>query len=810
MNTTLRDALGELRLGARVIASRPAYAAVAGFTLALGIGASVAIFTVVNAVLLRPLPYPESERIVEIRHHAPGLNMPNIQSSAGLVQKYRQSARTLTAVAGYDAQRLNLAGSGPPERVEAIAVTPELFEVLATRPMLGRPFGDADVRQGAPQVAILTHDMWQTRFGSDSGVVGRRIQLDGRAAQIVGVMPPAFAFPNVRTRMLVPLVIGPDAGFGPFGISLLARLHPGVTLDAARSEIDELQHRIPEWFPGITPQVLAGFGWSVTVEPLLERVVAGIATTLWILLGTVGLVLFIAGANVANLFLVRAESRQREVAVRAALGASRGRIARMFLAESLVLSLIGGTAGLLLAAYGTRLLVAYGPPQLPRLHEVRMDGTVVLFAAALSILCAAILGMLPSLGVARRSFALAVRESGRGSTAGRDRHRVRQLLIVAQVAMAVVLLVGSGLLLRSAARLNAIDPGFRVDGLLTAGVSLGTQPDRARAVMFYHRVLDELARVPGVTAVGAGSSLPLGATGLNGASFAIRSRPRPDSQVPPFTMYTAVTAGYFETLGVPLLEGRAPERSDADPGRAVAWVNDAFARQFLSGRALGEAIQIQNTWLAIVGVVGDLRTLELREEVRPMVYLPPSDTAVDLDVAHVVIRTGGAPASLAPALRAAVDRVDPSVPLTTARTMTDILAASLAQASFTLTLLAIAAGIALVLGVVGLYGAISYVVAQRTAEIGIRLALGARPSDVRGMVLRQGIAVALAGVIVGLAIASVTTRLMGSLLFEVSARDPITFATVALILTAVSALATLLPARRAAGVDPLHAIREQG
>ena len=585
----LWNTLGELKLAARALAKRPGYSAIAALTLALGIGANVAIFTVVNAVLIRPLPYPEADRIVEVRHHAPGLNMATLQSSPGLIEKYRQSARTLTPMAGYNIRRLNLADGGSPERVRAVAATPELFDVLATRPALGRSFNDSDVQKGARPAAILTHGLWQSRFGADPGVVGRTVQLGGQAAEIVGIMPPGFAFPDPETRLLVPLALDPNSGFGAFGMTSLARLKPGVTLDAARNEIDQLQKRIPEWFPGLTGDTLTRFGWSVSVARLGDRVVADISRTLWILFGTVGLVLLIAGANVANLFLVRAESRQREIAVRSALGASRSRIAGTFLAESLVLALTGGFVGVLMAGRATRLLVAYGPAQLPRLHEVRMDPTVFAFAVVLSVLSALVLGVLPTLGFARRSLAALVREGGRGSTAGRRRHRVRQLLIVAQVAMALVLLVASGLLLRSAARLNAVEPGFRVDGLLTVGVSLGAQADRARAVVFYHRVLDEMARVPGVAAVGAASSLPIEGGSLNGAGFAIRSRPRADGEIPLHTMYAAVTAGYFETLGVPLLEGRAPQRSDADQGRPVAWVNKALARSFSTIEHLARA-----------------------------------------------------------------------------------------------------------------------------------------------------------------------------------------------------------------------------
>jgi predicted permease len=809
MNTLLSNTVLELRVAIRMLTSRPGYAAVAALTLALGIGANVAMFTVVNAVLIQPLPYPESDRVVEIIHHAPGLNMPDMQSAPGLIVKYRDSVRTLSHMAGYDLKLMNLNAGGAPERVRGVGVTPTLFDVLQVRPALGRPFLEADLQERSPAVTILTHAYWQSRFGSDPAAVGRTLQLDGRVAEIVGVMPRGFVFPDPETRILVPLPLDPKAGFGSFGTESLGRLAPGVTRDAAQREFEQLQQRIPEWFPAITNEVLSSFGWGVTVARWKDRVVRDVSRTLWLLLGSVVLVLLVAAANVANLFLVRAESRQREVAVRSALGASRGRIAGTFLAESFVLAVAGGVVGMIIAALGTRLLVAYGPRRLPRLHEVEMDGTVFAFAAALTVLCALLLGMLPALGGARRSLAFVMREGGRGTTAGRGRHHARQGLIVAQVAMALVLLVGSGLMLRSALRLHAVDPGFVPEGLLTVGISLGTQPDRQRAVTFYHQVLDEMARQPGVEAVGGASTLPVAATSLTGSSFEIRSRPRAASAVPPFTMHSAVTAGYFETLGVPLIRGRFPERADAEQMRPLAWVNQAFARQFLDDRAIGESIELQDTWLEIVGVVGDLRMSGLDEAARPMLYVPMGSAAGALDTIYAVLRTNGDPSSLAASLRPAVDRVDPSVPLNTARTMTDIIDSSLAQTSFTVMLLAIAATVALVLGVVGLYGVISYIVSQRTAEIGVRLALGADPGAVRRMVLRQGVTVAVVGVMVGLVVAWMSTRLLSSVLFEVSARDPLIFASVPLVLTLVSALAVDLPARRAARLDPLRALREE-
>jgi putative ABC transport system permease protein len=806
----MMNSLRELRLAVRSLSRRPSFTIVAATTLALGIGATVAIFTVVNSVLLRPLPYPDADRIVTIRHHAPGINMAELQSSPGLLDHYRASSTTLTRIAGYEMRQRNLTGSGQPERLRAIAVTPEFFDALAVRPALGRVFHEADVQENSLLAGILTDALWRSRFGADPGIVGRSVQVDGQSMQIVGVMPRQFAFPDPDTRLLIPLWLDPKRGFGTFGTRTLARLAPGVSLEAARQEIAALQRRIPERFPDLTQETLDGFRWSVTLEPLRDSVIRDIATPLWILFGSVGFVLLIAGANVVNLLLVRAESRTREVAVRAALGGSRSRIAGTFLAESTLLALAGGALGSLVAASGIQLLVAYGPAQLPRLHEISVDFVSMAFAAALSLVVGIAVGMAPLSGLAKRSFAQVLRDGGRGNTAGRQRHRVRRLLTVGQVAMALVLLVGSGLMLRSVSRLASVDPGFRAQGLLTAGVSIGNGSDRVRSAAFYQRVLDEVASLPGVTSAAASNSLPIEAGGMNGSSFAIQSRPRPETDIQPVTMYQAITSGYFETLGMRVLEGRAPTRDDDTQDRRVVWVNEKFARDFLDNRAVGERIQLEGNWLEIAGVVNDIRTFGLREDIRPVAYLPPSlpMRTVSLDVMYVMIRTAVAPASLGPALRQAVDRVDPSVPLMRMRTMDEIVEASFARLSFTMTLMVIAAGLALVLGLVGLYGVISYVVSQRTAEIGVRLALGARPGQVRAMVLRQGLGVALIGVVVGLIAAAAATRVMSSLLFEVSGRDPMTFAIVAAVLLVVSAVATYLPARRAANIDPLQAVRQ--
>jgi len=451
--------------------------------------------------------------------------------------------------------------------------------------------------------------------------------------------------------------------------------------------------------------------------------------------------------------------------------------------------------------------VAYGPAGLPRLHEVRVDTNVIAFAVVLSLVSAAVLGLLPVLSVRRQHIASVMRDAGRGNTAGRGRHRVRRFLILTQVATAVVLLVGSGLMVRSALRLAAVNPGFDARDVVTSGISLGTQTDRRRAMAFYDRVLDEMSHLPGVESVGATSAIPVSPSGLSGSNFAIKSRPMAEGAIPRFAMYTTVTSGYFETLRARLVAGRLPVRADADQDRSVAWVNESLARMFLDGRAVGESIQLAERWLEIVGVIGDMKTFGLREEAKPMIYLTTGNATGGLEVMYAVVRTAGNSGALASGLRNAVDAVDRSVPITTTRTMEEIVEESMAQTSFTTALLAIAAVTALTLGVVGLYGVISFVVSQRASEIGIRLALGARPIDVCALVLRQGLSVAVAGVAIGLVVAAASTRLMASLLFEVSAYDPATFAAAAVVLIAVSAAATYVPARRAAAIDPADALR---
>jgi predicted permease len=804
------DFSNEVWQAARSLVRRPGYVAAAVLTLGLGIGANMAIFTVVNTVLLRPLSYPESERIVQIRHRAPGLGLPELNNSPGLIELYRGEGTTLQSVTATHVHDANLSGGGvQPARVRVVEADVEFFDVFATRPALGRAFAPMDVTRDAAPVAILMYDAWQSRFGGDAGVVGSRIELNGESTEVIGVMPEGFAYPDPKTVALVPGWLNTEQGFGAFGIRGLARIRDDAALESVRAELNVLQGRIPELWTDLTPGFLEGAGWSVSVDRLRDLTVEDIERALWVLFGTVGLVLLIAGANVANLFLVRAESRQREVAIRSALGANRRRLASTFISESLLLGLGGGIVGAGLAWSGVQLLVATGPTGLPRLHEIGIDATALVFGAALSVIAGVALGMMPLLGRRIDSMAATLREGGRTATAGRSRHRTRNALIVSQVAMALVLLAASGLMLRSVLRLAAVDPGVEPEGVLTVGVAWGDTGDLTAASLFYDAVLEEIAAIPGVESAGAINALPLAPVGLNGGSFDIESRPRPDDAIPPTAMYSLVMPGFFETVGIDVLEGRYPERRDHTGGQPVVWISQTFAREHFPDGAIGERIQFNDTtWNEIAGVVSDVRTFGLREDVGRMAYLPISTTTTaDRDLMHFAVQTRGDAAALLPAIRNAVARIDAGVPLTAARTMTEVISSSMAQMSFTVVLLAIAAAVALLLGAVGLYGVISWVVAQRTHEMGVRIALGARPADVHSMVVRQGIAVTVAGIAVGLAAALAATRFMASLLYEIPARDPVTFTLVPLMLLAVSLAAAWMPARRAAAADPLASLR---
>lgn len=810
----MSNLMKDFRLAARGLARRPGFTAIAAVTLALGVGATVAIFTVVNSVLIQPLPYPESERIVNVNHHAPGLDLPDLQASPGTMRLYRESATVFAALGAFDDLERNLRVGDQLDRVEVVELTPSMFSVLRVQPRLGRAFTDDDAAEEATSVAILTDATWRGRFGSDPAILGRTVELDGVTTDIIGVMPAGFAFPDPGPVMLAPLYVDPEGAFGEFGMAALARLGPDVTLEAARQQVTDLQGRMTDVDPGITAGFLEQAGWSVSLTPMRDALVKDVRATLWIVLATVGFVLLIACANVANLFLVRAESRQKEIAIRAALGAGRRRLAASFLSESLLLGVLGGALGLLFAYIGVQALVAYGPSDLPRLYDVAIDGTVLAFAAVISVVAGLLFGSIPMMRYLGGAFAALLRDGARGSTEGRERHRARNVLVASQLALALVLLVGSGLMLKSFARLRALDLGFEPEGVLTMTLSLGEGVDRADAAQFYQGVVDEVRGLPGVTAAAATNSLPVRPTGMNGGSFRLEARPTEEGELPPIAMFKAMSKGYLETIGIPLLEGRPMTTSDQSGETPVVWVNEMFARAYLDGDALGERLSFADDgdWGEIVGVVGDAREMELMDDIRPFAYLPMlvgEWERFTLSQMVIVVRTAGDPLTVLPAVRRIVREADSTVPLSNARTMEVIVSEAMASTSFTMTLLGIAAMVALLLGAIGLFGVISYVVSQRTREIGVRVALGARGEDVQRMIVRQGVGVLIGGVVLGLAGAFGLTRLMGAILYEVSATDPWTFAGAPVLLVLVSLLASWLPARRATKVDPVEALRAE-
>ena len=805
-----------LRMAARGLARRPGFTSIAAMTLALGVGANVAIFTVVNSILIQPLPYPESDRIVTISHHAPGLDLPELENSPGTLRLYREFGMVFSALGAMNEHERNLRVGDELDRVELISLTPSMFSVLQVRPLLGRAFVEEDALEGANAVVILTDGTWKGRFGSDPSILGRTVELDGVTTEIVGVMARGFAFPDPDPVALTPMYVDPNGPFGEFGLTGLARLGPDVTLDAARQQVADLQLRISDIDPEIGPPFLEQAGWSASVTPLREAIVEDVQAALWIVLGTVGFVLLIACANVANLFLVRAEARQKEIAIRAALGAGRGRLAVDFLSESVLLGVLGGALGVLLAAVGVRALVAYGPGDLPRLHDVAIDGTVLMFAAVISVTAGLVFGSIPMARYLGRAFAGVLRDGGRGTTEGRERHGARNVLVAGQLALALVLLVGSGLMLKSFARLRALDLGFEPEGVVAVTLSLGEGVEVADAARFYQRVVEEVRGLPGVTDAGATNSLPVNPQGMNGGSFRIESQPREEGSLPPVSMFKAISAGYLQAMGLSLLEGRDITPADHSGERPVVWVNESFARTYLDGDALGKLVGFGGEdaeWGEIVGVVGDARELQLTDEIRPLAYMPMVAgewERFQLDRMFIAVRTaGGDPLTLLPAIRRIVREMDSTVPLSNARTMDSIVSEAMASRAFTMTLLAIAATVALLLAAIGLFGVISYVVSQRTREIGVRVALGAKAEDVQRMIVRQGVVVLIGGVVVGLVGAFALTRLMGAVLYEVSATDPWTFAGAPLVLMVVSLLASWIPARRATRVDPVTALRAE-
>jgi predicted permease len=806
MDTLLQD----IRYAFRRLRKSPGFAVVAILTLALGIGANSAIFSVVNAVLLRSLPYADAERLVLVAHVTnTGDRAP---MSPANFRDVRKEVRSLEELSFWTYSGSTLTGVGDPVRLEGAGVGAHFFEVMKAAPLLGRTFRPDENEPGRNRVAVLGHGVWRQRFGSDPRIVGRTLTLDGEPYEVVGVMPEEFGFPSSRD-VWVPQEYDADfvadASRGAWFISGIGRLKPGVSHEQAAREVGALAARLKTRYPETNAQV------GMTSVSLREQMVGGVRVSLLVLLGAVGLVMLIACANVANLLLARAAAREGEVAVRVALGAGRGRLMRQLLAESMVLAVLGGVAGLVLAVWGTGALVALDPEGIPRLGEVRVDAPVAAFTLGVSLLAGVLFGLVPAVQVTRSGLFGSLREGGRGALSGRGSARMRNTLVVAEMALAVMLLAGAGLLIRSFVRLQSVDPGFRTEGALSFTLSLPEAAYRgepARAA-FYDRLQERLAALPGVRETAAVSELPMGGS-ARFLTFEVEGAEPVQPGREPVSQILRATPGYFRTMGIPVERGRAIAPEDRAGAPRVMLMNREAARRFFPGQdPVGRRIRLalgdDTTTVSweVVGVVGDVRQFGVGEDPEPAMFFPQAQAPEGS--MGVVLRTAVAPLSVAGAVRREVKALDPDLPVNDLQPLEQLTAESVSQPRFYMLLLSIFAGVALALAAIGIFGVISYGVAQRTREIGVRVALGADPASVLRIVVGGALGLAGLGVGIGLLGALAGTRVLSGLLFGVTATDPATYAGVAALLMGVAALASWLPARAATRVDPAIALRAE-
>ncbi|HEV2915216.1 MAG TPA: ABC transporter permease [Pyrinomonadaceae bacterium] len=803
----------DLRYGLRTLSKTPGFTLAAVLALSLGIGANSAIFSVANAVLLRPLPYHEPERLVMIYGNLfkPGLD--EIGASPPEVKDYREQAHVFERLACYTEGGFNLSGEGEPERISGAFVSADLFPVLGVGPFVGRTFNVEEDQPGSDQVVVLSHKLWQRRFNADPGVVGKSIGINGKSLTVIGVMPAGFQFPDSEIEIWKPLALDAEDwsenSRGSHYLNVIARLKPGVTQAQAQTEVQNIAERIRQQH---SENYDNGFGAKIVSRH--EQVVGQIRPVLLILLGAVGFVLLIACANVANLLFARAATREREMAIRTALGAGRGRIIRQLLTESLLLAVAGGALGLLLALWGVDLLVALAPNDIPRLGEVGLDLRVLGFTVMVSLVTGVLFGLAPALRLSKPDLQESLKDGARGAGEGFRRQRMRNLLVVSEVALSLVLLIGAGLMIRSFIQVQKISPGFNPERVLTMRLSLPqskyAEPQQQRA--FFRQLVGRVEALPGVESVGAVNFLPLSKTG-NMWSFAIEGR---GNAVGPNLNFRMISPDYFRTIGIPLKRGRQLTEQDREGAPPVAVINETMARTFFPGEdPIGKRLKLASEsspfpWLSIVGVVGDVRHYGLDEEAKPELYvsyLQPLLPNFNVSSLFLAVRTGAEPAGLTAAVRKEVAALDKDQPIADIKTMEARLSDSVAPRRFNMLLLGIFAALALALSIVGIYGVMSYAVTQRTHEIGVRMALGAQTRDVLRLVVGQGMILALAGVALGLVGAFALTRVMTSLLFGVSPSDPTTFALVAIVLAAVALVACLIPARRATRIDPMEALR---
>jgi predicted permease len=800
----------DVAYAARVFRKQPGFAAAAVLTLALGIGATTAIFSVVYGVLLKPLPFRDPDTLVSLLHRGPGANLETMNQGPATFLTYRDNQQAFEAIGAWDSTQASITGRGEPEQVEALSVTDMTLPLLGVQPLLGRLFTADDMSPGSTPRTVLAYGYWQRRFGGDPGAIGQLLDVDGAAREIVGVLPASFTFLRADPAVLLPMQIDAATAFQAinFDRQALGRLKPGVSVEQASADIARMIPLLPDLYDilRLEPKLL----------PLMTDVVGDIGKTLWILLGAVGAVLLIACGNVANLLLIRTDGRQQELTTRAALGASRGRIARVLLAESVLLALAGGLVGVVLAEAALGVLRRLAPAQLPRVNEIGIDGAVLLFTVVVSLLSGALFGLLAVARYGAPRLA-ALKEGGRSSSDGPARRRTRDALVVSQVALALTLLVVSGLMIRTFVAMRQVAPGFtRADEVQTFRVAIPRRlvADDDAVARVHQRIAERVAAVPGVGSVGLSSSITMDGED-NANPLFVEDAPTPAGTLPPVRRYKGLAPGYFATMDNRLIAGRAVTWADIYARRPVVVVTSTLAREYWNtpSAALGKRVRggPNSAWHEIVGVVGDERDDGLNHPATAIVYWPMlSATYPRQRTMAYAVRSSrvGTPGFMGE-LQQAVWSVDGRLPLAAVQTLDEIQARSMAQTTFAMTMLAIAATVALLLGLVGIYGVVAFVAAQRTREIGIRMALGARIEDVRTMFLRYGLVLIAVGVGLGIAVALATTRVMSALLYGVDSTDPVTYAVVSTGLAAVGLLATYLPARRASRVDPAVALRSE-
>ena len=824
------DPIKDLRYGLRLLARSPGFTAVAVITLALGIGANAAIFSVINAVLLQPLPFPEPDRLALVFGSEPRQDWPQLPLSQPNFNDIRQQSRSFDSMASWTFTRFNLTGSDEPEEIQSAIVNASFFPTLGVKPALGRDFLPEEDRPGSAPVVMLSDSLWRRRFGGNASVLGSAVNLDGRSYEVIGVLPEGFQFANFpkQTELWIPFGLDPFDGrkYARGNSSLLAigRLARGVTLDQAQAELSTISARLTSDHPETSRN------WSARLNPLREQAVQSSRAALLVLLGAVGFVMLIACANVANLLLARGSTRRREMAVRAALGAGRGRIVAQLLTENVGLSMMGGLVGLLVAVWGIDLLsiLPFTAPSLFTPYtvasgQVAMDGPVLAFTFALSVLTGLVFGLAPALSACRPSLVQSLKEGG-ARDGGARQGLTRNLLVIGEVALSMTLLIGSGLMLRSFARLQAVDPGFKPDNVLTMEINLprSRYPEDRQASTFFTELLSRVSALPSVTSTGVSQHLPMSGTDAS-AGFYIEGWPAPAPTDRVEAHYRSVSPGYLQTLGIAMLRGRSFTPADSEGSRKVTVINETMARRFWPGedpigrrialnfeamrfyRDRAPELDLEKGMREIVGVAADVRHARLDGESFPEMYIPHAQ--MPSREMSLVVRTTTDPLGLAAAVRRQVLEMDKDQPVSRVSTMDGLLALSVAQPRSNALLLSLFGALALVLAAVGVYGVISFAVAQRTREIGIRMALGAQGGEVLKMIVLQGAKLTFTGMAIGLVAALWLTRMVSGLLFAVSPTDPAIFAGTALLLAAVSLLACYLPARRATKVDPMVALR---